>query len=39
LMQRFMGLLFPTCETRVYDERGTRLSHSLPTPPLYEAVG
>jgi flagellar biosynthesis/type III secretory pathway chaperone len=39
LMQRFMSLLFPTCETRVYDERGSRLSHTLPTPPLYEAVG
>ena len=39
LMQQFMGLLFPTCETRVYDERGGRLAHALPTPPLYEAVG
>jgi len=39
LMQQFMGQLFPTSETRVYDERGGHLSHSLPTPPLYEAVG
>jgi flagellar biosynthesis/type III secretory pathway chaperone len=39
LMQRFLGLLFPACESRVYDERGGRLCHALPTPPLYEAVG
>ena len=39
LMQKFLGLLFPTRETQVYNEHGSRQSHSLPTPPLYEAVG
>lgn len=39
LMQQFMGLLFPACESRVYDERGGRLTHALPAPPLYDAVG
>ena len=39
LMQRFLGLLWPARETQVYDEHGSRQSHSLPAPPLYEAVG
>lgn len=39
LMQKFLGLLFPSRETQVYNEHGSRQSHSLPTPPLYEAVG
>jgi hypothetical protein len=39
LMQKFLGLLFPARETQVYNEHGGRQSHSLPTPPLYEAVG
>ena len=39
LMQKFLGILFPARETQVYNEHGGRQSHSLPTPPLYEAVG
>ena len=39
LMQRFLGMLFPARETQVYNEHGTRELHSLPPPPLYEAVG
>lgn len=39
LMHRFMNTLFPACETQVYDGRGSRQSHTVPTPPLYEAVG
>jgi flagellar biosynthesis/type III secretory pathway chaperone len=39
LMQKFLAILFPARETQVYNEHGGRQSHSLPTPPLYEAVG
>ena len=39
LMQRFLGMLFPARETQVYNEHGSRQSHTLPAPPLYEAVG
>ena len=39
LMQRFLGQIFPARETQVYNEHGSRQSHALPSPPLYEAVG
>jgi flagellar biosynthesis/type III secretory pathway chaperone len=39
LMQQFLGMLFPSRETQVYNERGNRQLHALPAPPLYEAVG
>ena len=39
LMQRFLSTLFPTRDTQVYTERGTRLAACLPAGPLYEAVG
>ena len=38
LMQQFLGTLFPARETQVYNEHGGRQSHTLPAPPLYEAV-
>ena len=39
LMQRFLNTLFPSRDTQVYTDRGTRLAPSLPARPLYEAVG
>ncbi len=39
LMQQFLGMLFPSRETQVYNGHGSRELHLLPTPPLYEAVG
>jgi hypothetical protein len=39
LMERFLGMLFPARETKVYNEHGNRQSHPLPTTPLYDAVG
>jgi hypothetical protein len=38
-MQQFLSMLFPARETRVYNEHGGRQLHSLPAPPLYEAIG
>jgi len=39
LMQQFLGMLFPSRETQVYNGQGSRELRLLPTPPLYEAVG
>jgi hypothetical protein len=39
LMQRFLSTLFPTRDTQVYTERGTRLAPTVPARPFYEAVG
>ena len=39
LMQRFLGMLFPARDTQVYNVHGGRELHTLPPPPLYEAVG
>src|SRR5258706_14486012 len=39
VMQQFLGTLFPSRETQVYNEHGGRQSHALPAPPLYEAIG
>jgi hypothetical protein len=39
VMQQFLGTLFPSRETQVYNEHGGRQLHTLPAPPLYEAIG
>lgn len=39
LMQQFLNMVLPARETQVYNGQGTRESHALPPPPLYEAVG
>ncbi|MBI3874984.1 MAG: flagellar export chaperone FlgN [Verrucomicrobia bacterium] len=39
LMQQFMGALFPASETLVYTGQGSRMVYSLPSRPLYDAVG
>jgi flagellar biosynthesis/type III secretory pathway chaperone len=39
LMQQFLGTLFPARETQVYNEHGSKQLHTLPSPPLYEAIG
>lgn len=39
LMQQFLSALLPARETQVYNGQGSRETHTLPSPPLYEAVG
>lgn len=39
VMQQFMGALFPSSETLVYTGQGSRMVYSLPSRPLYDAVG
>ncbi len=39
LMQQFLSALLPARETQVYNGQGSRETHALPSPPLYEAVG
>lgn len=39
LMQRFLTTLFPSRDSQVYDDRGTRPSWAPTLRPLYEAVG
>lgn len=39
LMQRFLGTLFPSRDSQVYDDRGTRPVWAPTVRPLYEAVG
>ncbi|MGE3309191.1 MAG: flagellar protein FlgN [Limisphaerales bacterium] len=39
LMQRFLATLFPTRDSQVYDDHGTRPIWAPTLRPLYEAVG
>jgi len=39
MMQGLLDTLFPSRETRVYNDHGATQTHSLPLRPFYEAVG
>ncbi len=39
LMQRFMGMLFPTREVQTYNDHGVRHAQMVSSRPIYEAVG
>ncbi|MSU62212.1 MAG: hypothetical protein EXS31_07430 [Pedosphaera sp.] len=39
LMQRFMGMLFPTREVQMYNDHGGRHAQLVSSRPIYEAVG
>ncbi len=39
MMQGLLDSLFPSRETRVYNDQGAPQTHSLPMRPFYEAVG
>ena len=39
MMQGLLDTLFPSRETRVYNDQGATETHVLPTRPFYEAVG
>ena len=39
LMQRFLGMLFPTREVQTYNDHGVRHAQLVSARPIYEAVG